>query len=70
MRHTNTNAAVARLAVANLHKSIAERAAAHRLSIMGLARHSGVSYWRLIAGQPLRDDELAAIEATLEAAAR
>jgi hypothetical protein len=59
-----------RLAVADFHASLAERARRLGFSRLALARRSGVSYHRLIVGQPLDDDELGAIEAALGARER
>ncbi len=59
-----------RLAVADFHATLADRARRLGFSRLALARRSGVSYHRIIAGQPLDDDELGAIEAALAARER
>ena len=59
-----------RLAIATLNERIGERARARGLSILALARKSGVSYFRLVTGKELREDELEAIQVALETASR
>jgi hypothetical protein len=54
-----------RLAVGALHATIADRASERHLSIAAVARRCGVSYHRLIVGQPLRADEIVALETVL-----